>query len=119
MTNTPSAAPYSQACENNKGPILNILKETFADCTAVLEIGSGTGQHAVHFAKTLTQLEWQTGDLPVNHAGINAWLAAEPSSNLKPPVTIDLNEPQWPGEYDAAYSPTIFSMFCTSGQLTI
>ncbi|WP_049723306.1 DUF938 domain-containing protein [Gilvimarinus polysaccharolyticus] len=105
MTNTPSAvSPYSQACENNKTPILKLLIDAFADRSAVLEIGSGTGQHAVHFAKTLTHLDWQTADLPVNHAGINAWLAAKPSANLKPPIAIDLNEPCWPGEYDAAYS---------------
>jgi SAM-dependent methyltransferase len=54
--------PHSDACERNKGPILEILREVFAGCTSVLEIGSGTGQHAVHFATEMPWLVWQPSE---------------------------------------------------------
>lgn len=82
--------PFSQACENNKHPILDILSRVFASQKKVLEIGSGTGQHAVYFAENLPFLTWQTSDLPTNHAGINQWIADSPSANIKQPLTIDL-----------------------------
>jgi len=85
--------PFSQACENNKQAILTILEQVFLKSTQVLEIGSGTGQHAVYFAKHLAQLNWQTSDLPVNHQGINQWINDFPSNNLKRPIDIDLNHP--------------------------
>lgn len=58
----PMDKPFSEACENNKGPILQVLRSAFQDRTAVLEIGSGTGQHAVFFAAALPHLSWQTSD---------------------------------------------------------
>ena len=85
--------PFSQACENNKQPILNILKSVFSTSKHVLEIGSGTGQHAVFFGKNLPHLTWQTSDLPINHAGIHAWLSEAALSNVQKPIVIDLNEP--------------------------
>jgi cyclopropane fatty-acyl-phospholipid synthase-like methyltransferase len=96
--------PYSAACDNNKAPIFKVLASAFANRRKVLEIGSGTGQHAVYFAPQLPHLSWQTADLPVNHAGINAWLAEHPSDNLKAPITMDLTHPQWPDDFDAVYS---------------
>lgn len=96
--------PFSQACENNKQPILTILQNVFSDRTRVLEVGSGTGQHAVHFASALPHLIWQTSDLEHNHAGINSWIDSQPSDNLRRPVIFDLSEPSWPGEFDALYS---------------
>lgn len=85
--------PFSQACENNKQPILNILKSVFSTSKHVLEIGSGTGQHAVFFGKDLPHLTWQTSDLLINHAGINAWLSEAALCNVQKPIVIDLNEP--------------------------
>ncbi|MDO3385357.1 DUF938 domain-containing protein [Gilvimarinus sp. SDUM040013] len=96
--------PFSQACENNKDPILAVLKSAFADRTHVLEVGSGTGQHAVYFTEHLPHLIWQTSDLPANHEGINSWIDAKPSDNLKRPIDFDLNQPIWPEGIDAAYS---------------
>ena len=61
--------PFSQACENNKSPILKVLKEFFSDVTNVLEVGSGTGQHSVHFATHLAHLQWHCSDREVNHPG--------------------------------------------------
>lgn len=88
-----SEKPFSQACENNKGPILSVLERVFSDCESVLEVGSGTGQHAVHFAPRLPHLVWQTSDLAHNHAGINAWLEDYPADNLLPPVVFDADHP--------------------------
>ena len=87
--------PFSQACVNNRDPILSILKRALAPCTRVLEIGSGTGQHAVHFAPALTHLHWQPSDRKENIPGIHAWMAEQPSSNLMPPIILDVDK-RWP-----------------------
>lgn len=97
--------PFSQACENNKQPILDVLYSALTHSRRVLELGSGTGQHAVHFAPALSWLEWQTSDLPENHPAIKEWLDAHPSSNLKRPLGFDLRQNSWPkGEFDAVFS---------------
>jgi cyclopropane fatty-acyl-phospholipid synthase-like methyltransferase len=87
--------PYSQACEDNKNSILAVLKTAFANTQQVLEIGSGSGQHAVYFASNLPHLQWQTSDLKINHRGINQWVDAYPCVNLIRPVNLDLQQP-WP-----------------------
>ena len=97
--------PFSQACENNRGPILEVLEPLIRDKTCALEIGSGTGQHAVWFAQQLPQLVWQTSDLPQNHAGIRLWLEHQPSPNLRPPIALDMLADSWPdANYDVIYS---------------
>jgi len=83
---------FSQACENNKKAILEILTPILAKQKHLLEVGSGTGQHAVYFAKNLPQLIWQTSDLLVNHSSINAWIDEFPSANVKRPFTVDLTK---------------------------
>lgn len=85
--------PFSQACENNKRPILNVLKDAFANTHHVLEIGSGTGQHASFFGQKLPNLTWQTSDLVLNHHGINLWLDETNCTNILKPIEIDLNKP--------------------------
>jgi SAM-dependent methyltransferase len=87
--------PFSEACERNKGPILEVLREAFADRRAVLEVGSGTGQHALHFARSLPHLTWQPGDVATNLPGLQAQFAGTDSPNLQPPVVLDLDE-DWP-----------------------
>jgi cyclopropane fatty-acyl-phospholipid synthase-like methyltransferase len=87
--------PFSQACENNKGPILEVLTPLLMEFDKVLEIGSGTGQHAVHFAQALPHLQWLTSDRSINHAGILSWQREAKLSNLQPPLLLDLNE-AWP-----------------------
>jgi SAM-dependent methyltransferase len=99
-----SQLPFSQACENNKAPILEVLKNVLSRSSRVLEIGSGTGQHAVYFAPALPHLVWQTSDLPDNHPGIIAWQQAYPADNLLPPIVVDLQEGTWPGGFDAVFS---------------
>ncbi|GGB88489.1 methylase [Marinobacterium zhoushanense] len=96
--------PFSQACENNKTPILEVLRQAFRDRTRVLEIGSGTGQHAVHFAAELSHLEWQTSDLAENHPGIQLWLAEAQLPNLYPPIELDVTQRHWPQGFDAVFT---------------
>ncbi len=87
---------YSIACERNREPILQKLKDTFANISNVLEIGSGTGQHAVYFAQHLPHITWQTSDLPENHPSIQAWLQEASLDNTKAPLTLDVCSSQWP-----------------------
>lgn len=97
--------PFSESCEQNKDPILGVLREVFADCRRVLEIGSGTGQHAVYFGKMLPHLEWQTSDLPQNHPGIRAWLEEARLPNVLAPLSLNALDPSWPvREMDAIFS---------------
>lgn len=88
--------PYSPACERNRDPILAILRDRFADRKKVLEIGSGTGQHAAYFGAHLPHLIWQTSDLPENHPGIHAWLQEAGLPNVLPPFALDVSSPSWP-----------------------
>jgi cyclopropane fatty-acyl-phospholipid synthase-like methyltransferase len=98
-----SEKPYSAACERNRDPILVVLREHFADRKHVLEIGSGTGQHAVYFAAALPQLIWQCSDRAKNHEGIRAWLDEAALPNTPPPLALDVND-QWPDQqYDAVF----------------
>ena len=87
--------PFSQSCENNRAPIQAVLERVFAHCRRVLEIGSGTGQHAVYFAPRLPQLQWQPSDVRENLPGIEAWRAAEPAGNLLAPVALDVRAQPW------------------------
>jgi cyclopropane fatty-acyl-phospholipid synthase-like methyltransferase len=97
--------PFSQACLNNRDPILTQLKPLLEHCQSVLEIGSGTGQHAIHFAQNLPHLQWQTSDLPENHWGIQQWINDEGSANCLAPITIDANTPHWGHKkYDALFT---------------
>ena len=97
--------PFSQACENNKAVILAKLQQMFANASRVLEIGSGTGQHAVHFANGLEHLIWQTSDQPHYHAGILQWLADAQLPNLREPLALTIGENDWPvGTFDGVFS---------------
>jgi cyclopropane fatty-acyl-phospholipid synthase-like methyltransferase len=96
------AKPFSQACENNKQPILDHLKPLLQECQHVLEIGSGTGQHAVYFAANMPQIVWQCSDRSENIPGIKSWLA---DTSLAPPLTLDVRDSNWPTQqYDAIFS---------------
>lgn len=96
--------PYSQACENNKQPILTVLKRWLREPATVFEIGAGTGQHAVFFVEKLNHVHWQCGDLRQNLAGIRAWQSAYAHPNLLPPIEFDMRHPFWPDAFDAVYS---------------
>ena len=96
---------YSPSCENNRLPIIEQLRVHFANAQSVLEIGSGTGQHAAYFAPELTHLRWQTSDMPINHQSIIAWLDDVKAPNVYPPLRFTLGQDDWPdGKFDAIYS---------------
>ena len=97
--------PFSQACENNQQAIFAILERVFVDANSVLEIGSGTGQHASYFAPRFPHLIWQTSDQAEYHPGINAWLDAASAENLRRPLLLNVDMPQWPiATVDAVFS---------------
>ena len=97
--------PYSEACERNRHSILGVLRTAFADRHRVLEIGAGTGQHAVHFARHLPWLAWLPTDRREYLAGLAARVASEGPPNLAPPVELDVLAAPWPRfESDAAFS---------------
>jgi SAM-dependent methyltransferase len=118
---------FSAACERNREPILAILRDILPHPARVLEIGSGTGQHAVYFAEHLSHLVWQTSDLPANHPSISAWLEHAHLANLLPPLPLDVDQPDWPPtNYDAVFSantchimawPQVVRMFAGIGQV--
>ncbi len=87
---------YSEACERNKQPIVERLQTILTEVGSVLEIGSGTAQHAVHFARHLPYLTWLTSDLKENIPAIKARLEQEGLSNIHEPVELDVSRHPWP-----------------------
>ena len=85
----------SEACERNKGPILAILASAFANTRKVLEIGSGTGQHAVYFAAHLPHLLWQPSDTGTYLTGLRERIAVEGTPNLLPALELDVRDQPW------------------------
>jgi len=86
----------SPSCERNQDAILAVLKEVLPESGTVLEVGSGTGQHAAYFAAHLPQLVWQPSDLSPNFPSIRAWRAEAGLPNLREPLELDLLAPIWP-----------------------
>lgn len=100
-----SEKPFAPATERNSLPILNVIRREFESASTVLEIGSGTGQHAVCFGEALDHLIWQTSELAENHTGIKAWLDEARLPNVKSPVEFNvLTAEVSPQSYDAVYS---------------
>ncbi len=96
--------PDAPSCERNREPILTVLRGHFARCRHVLEIGSGTGQHAVHFAAALPHLSWQTSDRAENLPGIRAWIDDAALPNTPAPIELDVGG-MWPDlTFDAVFS---------------
>ena len=112
--------PFSEASERNRAPILAVLKRIFGDRKRVLEIGSGTGQHAAYFASELRHLVWQASDVAEHLPGIRQWVS-HPA-----PIELDVDK-QWPSvEADAVFSantchimswPQVERMFAGIGRL--
>jgi SAM-dependent methyltransferase len=98
MTGNGALKQSSPSCERNKDFILPVLKEVLPDSGTVLEVGSGTGQHAVYFSARLPQLVWQPTDLPENFPSIRAWAAEAGLPNLRAPLELDLlaGAEHWP-----------------------
>jgi len=94
--------PFSEAAERNRGPILDVLQRVLARSRLVLEVGSGTGQHAAYFAAALPHLAWQPSDVAEHLPGIRQW--TEGIANVRAPLALDVDGP-WPDvPADAAYS---------------
>lgn len=87
--------PYSEACDRNKDPILSVLRDAFADRKKVLEIGSGTGQHAAHFARHLPHVIWQATDVQQHLPGIRQWIDEAALANLPDAIALDVNAGSW------------------------
>ena len=108
---TMTTRPHSPSCDRNKDPILAVLREYFADRREVLEIGSGTGQHAVHFAAAMPWLRWQCSDHGDALPGIRLWLDDAGLSNTPPPFALQAVPlpqpalaPPLSSRYDAVFS---------------
>ncbi|MCE7032295.1 class I SAM-dependent methyltransferase [Lysobacter sp. GX 14042] len=105
MTGSPDK-PFSPACERNRGPILEVLRGYLGNARRVLEVGSGTGQHAVHFAASMPWLAWQASDRVENLPGIRAWLDGAALPNTPAPLALDVD--RWPAlavePFDAVFS---------------
>lgn len=119
--------PFSQACENNQRPIAAVLARHLGDAREVLEIGSGSGQHAVHFGKCFPHLHWQTSDLAEHHDGIRRWIDESGLVNVGAPLTLDVHRQPWPAtDAQAVFSantahilawPGVVAMFAGVGAL--
>ncbi|MFT3670413.1 MAG: DUF938 domain-containing protein [Pseudoxanthomonas sp.] len=96
--------PFAPSCERNQGPILEVLQRHLGDARRVLEVGSGTGQHAVHFAAAMPWLTWQCSDRADYLPGIALWLEDAALPNTPPAIVLDVDG-RWPGtKFDTVFS---------------
>ncbi len=87
---------FSQACKNNKQPILDILKTVLTGYSDVLEIGSGSGQHAIFFGSHLPNTQWHTTELPENLNALHQNINQYARENVTLPVSLDVSSHPWP-----------------------
>ena len=105
---------FSQAADNNKTPILDVLKDWLKPGASVLEIGSGSGQHAIHFSQALSNIQWLPSDRPAVQSLLQHNAQQYGSANLLAPITLDLAEPEWPAsQIDAVYSANVLHIVST------
>jgi SAM-dependent methyltransferase len=121
--------PFSDACERNKQPILEVLARHLPANARVLEVGSGTGQHAVHFSGRLPTVTWQPSDQAEYLPGLLARVEVEGGPNLRRPIELDVSRPaDWPapGEIDAVFTantlhimswPQVVALMRSAGRL--
>jgi len=96
--------PFAGSCEENKHVILDVLEKEFSESKHVLEIASGTAQHAVFFADKMKHLDWQCSDRVSEMDGMNTWIAEANLANLLTPIELDVLK-TWPTKnYDAIFS---------------
>ena len=97
--------PYAISCDRNSEPILRALKPLLADCKHLLEMGSGTGQHAIYMAPHFPALTWTLSDRAQNHEGIQQWLKDFPRVNLRGPLEYEVGQNPWPeGSFDCLFT---------------
>ena len=113
--------PYSLACERNQKFILPVLKETFKQVTNVLEIGSGTGQHAVYMSKYLAHLSWFPTDLQENIETIQSRVIGCKHKNLKKPIHLDVNKQPWllNTNFDGIFSANTLHILSSDGVISL
>ena len=121
------AKPFSEACEQNKDPILAVLDRYFTEPGAILEIGSGTGQHAAYFGAALPHLHWQPSDVAEHLPGIRLWVEEAALPNVAEPLELDVRRSPWPlNEADGIFSantahimhwPDVEAMFAGVGRV--
>jgi len=92
--------PYSESCDQNREPIFSVIQKLFADKKHILEIGSGTGQHAVYFAQKMPHLIWQCSDQEAYHDGIKQWLDEAHLKNTRQPLALNVSTDHWPERSD-------------------
>lgn len=119
--------PYAPASERNSKPILAVLQHELQGASSVLEIGSGTGQHAACFAPALSHLTWQPTDLAEHLPGIRAWIADAAATNILEPFALDVRDDvETPGLFDAMFSantahimhfPAVERLFALAGRV--
>lgn len=90
---------FSEACERNKDTILPLLQQYFENLQCVLEVGSGSGQHALYFSAAMPHLTWLPSDLSNNLPALLKNLAAEDCLNVLPPLELDVSAKPWPVTY--------------------
>ena len=106
---------FSQACENNKNPILDVLRKCFVNAKQVLEIGSGSGQHALHFAEQLSWLTWQPTEIAERIPVLRDNCGLSPPENLSVPLVLNIFE-RWPeNKSDAIFSANTLHIVPISG----
>ncbi len=88
--------PYAISCDRNSAPILEVLKEYLKDYKKLVEMGAGTGQHAIYMAPHFPELEWYLLDQKDRHEGIKTWLHDFPRANVKGPIEYSIGENDWP-----------------------
>ena len=99
---------YSPAAEKNKTPILEELRERLAPTARVLEVGSGSGQHALHFTEALPEVRWQPTEHPAVMPALEANLGAAGREAILPPLALDLATDSWPtGPFDAVFAANV------------
>lgn len=113
--------PFSQSCEENKHVILKAIAPYLNTQKSVLEIASGTGQHAIHFAQHLPHLHWQTSDLIDSHTGICQWLKEGDYANIASPIELDVSVAEhWPErQFDAVFSANSFHIMAADNVLDL
>ena len=96
--------PNAASCERNRDPILAVLRDYLGGKRHLLEIGSGTGQHAAYFASQFPQMVWQTSEREENLPGIRAWLADAALPNTPAPRELEVSG-SWPADaFDAVFT---------------
>jgi cyclopropane fatty-acyl-phospholipid synthase-like methyltransferase len=105
-----SEKPYSPACDRNKDPILNVLKDVITDDDRrLLEIGSGTGQHAVHMAPHFPRLEWYPTDLSKNLKGMSLWFDEFKIASIQKPTRMEVGKDELPKlKFDIIFTANTF-----------